>query len=459
MKKIISTIAASAIAFSGIAAAVPCTQAAGDSVDHIVILGDSISNGYGLKEGEYSYGEILADYTGAKVDNLAVAGNTSEKLVYRLSVDAATPEYNALKNADVVVISIGANDMMSYASHRLLEIGKSASCLKDQYADAEIPEEPSLGTVREMLDSAKLKKFADSTVNMITLSTELGKLTNDLAATTSTQNYQRYERVIETKTIPNIESIIKQIRNITPDAEIILQTVYNPLIVEDSFVASSSTLKSYASFLPNFVVKFDNVLTSFSKQLNDCAEANGAHIVDTYSTFSAEDENKVRYAWYFDRIEETPTDIHPNQAGNIAIAADVLDTLDSLGKISLHDDNGLIVQAYNSLANKDQYPAAVYPTLAKVMGDPSKAAPEFTLGDVNSDGLIDSSDASEILADYASVSTGGTSSFSGTKAKAADVNNDSLADSSDASSILSYYAYASTAENAKSLADFLAENG
>ena len=93
------------------------------------------------------------------------------------------------------------------------------------------------------------------------------------------------------------------------------------------------------------------------------------------------------------------------------------------------------------------------------MGDPSKAAPEFTLGDVNSDGLIDSSDASEILADYASVSTGGTSSFSGTKAKAADVNNDSLADSSDASSILSYYAYASTAENAKSLADFLAENG
>ena|GEM_PF-3087321 len=80
---------------------------------------------------------------------------------------------------------------------------------------------------------------------------------------------------------------------------------------------------------------------------------------------------------------------------------------------------------------------------------------DYLLGDVNNDGFIDSSDASAILADYATVSTGGTSSFDEITAKVADVNFDQLADSSDASSILGYYAYASTAENAMSIEDFL----
>lgn len=67
-------------------------------------------------------------------------------------------------------------------------------------------------------------------------------------------------------------------------------------------------------------------------------------------------------------------------------------------------------------------------------------------GDVNNDGTIDSSDASLILSEYASVSTGGASAFDENQKEAGDVYSDGTIDSSDASRILTYYAYASTTQ-------------
>lgn len=70
------------------------------------------------------------------------------------------------------------------------------------------------------------------------------------------------------------------------------------------------------------------------------------------------------------------------------------------------------------------------------------SVPNQDIGDVNSDGYIDSVDASEILKVYADISTGG-------KAPRIDifdvydVNKDKMIDSLDASKILEYYAYVS----------------
>lgn len=73
-----------------------------------------------------------------------------------------------------------------------------------------------------------------------------------------------------------------------------------------------------------------------------------------------------------------------------------------------------------------------------------KGEPDFTTGDVNDDGMINSIDASLVLAEYAVISTGGTLTFSPDSKRAADVNNDGKYDSADASKILSYYAMDST---------------
>jgi len=70
--------------------------------------------------------------------------------------------------------------------------------------------------------------------------------------------------------------------------------------------------------------------------------------------------------------------------------------------------------------------------------------PSLKTGDINSDGMIDSADASEVLLLYANASTGTGSDDDKAKKAAADVNKDDLVDSNDASLILSYYAYVST---------------
>ena len=52
--------------------------------------------------------------------------------------------------------------------------------------------------------------------------------------------------------------------------------------------------------------------------------------------------------------------------------------------------------------------------------------------------------ASLVLAEYAKIQTGGAGRFTESQLKSADVNNDDVVDTSDASKILAYYAIVST---------------
>ena len=65
-------------------------------------------------------------------------------------------------------------------------------------------------------------------------------------------------------------------------------------------------------------------------------------------------------------------------------------------------------------------------------------------GDVNSDGITDSADASDILSAYAALSVGDDAGLDEEQLSAADVNNDGTVDSADASDVLDYYSYSST---------------
>ena len=69
---------------------------------------------------------------------------------------------------------------------------------------------------------------------------------------------------------------------------------------------------------------------------------------------------------------------------------------------------------------------------------------EFALGDTNGDHKVDATDASEVLSEYARLSTSGTGFFTGTRKTAADVDGNGKIDSNDASAILRYYSYLST---------------
>ena len=67
-----------------------------------------------------------------------------------------------------------------------------------------------------------------------------------------------------------------------------------------------------------------------------------------------------------------------------------------------------------------------------------------SLGDVNFDGKVDASDASETLSEYARLSTGKEAQFNADQMAVGDIDKNGAIDASDASAILSYYAYLST---------------
>lgn len=71
----------------------------------------------------------------------------------------------------------------------------------------------------------------------------------------------------------------------------------------------------------------------------------------------------------------------------------------------------------------------------------------YQTGDLNNDGLVDSVDASVILAEYALISTNSDGTFSDSQKLAGDVNKDNIIDSVDSSMIQSYYAELSTGGN------------
>lgn len=65
-------------------------------------------------------------------------------------------------------------------------------------------------------------------------------------------------------------------------------------------------------------------------------------------------------------------------------------------------------------------------------------------GDTDGNNIVDSSDASRILAEYSALSTGSVSSLSAEQRNAADVNYDGKIDSTDASKVLEHYANIAT---------------
>lgn len=102
----------------------------------------------------------------------------------------------------------------------------------------------------------------------------------------------------------------------------------------------------------------------------------------------------------------------------------------SAGKIKIFAENELSVGIMTDDDNDNIFETYLTDNVAK--------------GDVNEDGIIDATDASEVLAEYASISTGNNRSFSDEQFESADIDYDGIISATDASFILSFFSYIST---------------
>ncbi|MCM1528832.1 MAG: GDSL-type esterase/lipase family protein [Alistipes sp.] len=436
MKKILSAIFAGALAIAPLSAASASAETYGDEMN-ITVFGDSIASGYGLGAKEYSYPQILGDYYRADVENYAVSGYDTEDVLEQIK-SLTGAQRSELADSDVIILSVGANDMIQYSSVYLLNMADRINTLKSGYTAADIPEEPSFADVKRMIDTDAFKAYAGNPFNAITISDELQTLRTNLTAKVGDNNDVIYDKVIQQEIVPGIEAIVAEIKAVNPNGRIILQNVYNPLQFTKEFEAANFT-GSYKTVMTLMKTTFNLVTKDFDQQLREIDGVEIADVLTDFSSYYMDDTTaaEYRFGWYFTNVQAADRDdmdVHPNQAGHLAIAAKMIEVI---GKTK--DDGGLLNLTMAQLDNKAEYPSIA-------MQAYNNAAGSYALGDVDGNGRIDASDAASVLVEYASVSTGKGSTLPENFQKAGDVDGNGKVDASDAASILVYYARVSTGE-------------
>ena len=106
-----------------------------------------------------------------------------------------------------------------------------------------------------------------------------------------------------------------------------------------------------------------------------------------------------------------------------------------------------IYNGYIKIKGEKKTTTATTTTTTTTSTSANDAPDNYTLGDVNKDGQINSLDASSILKYYSLISTSKDGGYNDNQKLAADVDHDCLINAVDASIILAYYAYSSIAKD------------
>lgn len=254
---------------------VPASASAAGTGSYVA-LGDSISAGYGLSEGELSFPERLAQSTGyALADFSSSDGVTSQALLETLS----QPEVaDAVKNADVITITVGGNDLMN-ALYEYLADAPGVSMTADQIRDGLVN-----GTIKDPL--------------------VLLTLMNSLSGFPKSSHAEDALTTLRT----NLSSALAQIKVMNPDVTCIIANQYNPYW----------HIKEAAAI--GIVLTFETGVLDLNTTLAEVAQTQGVTAVDVYGAFHVSADNPCNAD--FTAIDDFNLDFHPNALGHQLIAAE-----------------------------------------------------------------------------------------------------------------------------------------
>lgn len=483
MKRYLSFVLAASLSLSAITSSVvfaegtESTEKTAPTVNNMVVFGDSIASGHGLNESEYTYAQICADYLGCNLDSFTADDMSTAKLLSSLQ-NPTDVQKEAIVNTDVVVISVGANDMIHVGAKRAIEFAAKKGLLAEGYTVDDIPEDPGIYAMTHMIDQKAFRKYADSGIAAsAALNTELKAFSMDMRLTEGNNAYGENQGIIKNKIMTNIDESIKAIRAINPDAQIIVQTLYQPFQLSPEYIDKTYGKDSgYASMLTMLREDLNDVMVSFREELAEVQKTEDFEVVDILQTFTALDDINDTcdatpgYAYYFTDMQKPveneeengkTMNFNPNKNGHLAIATQIL------SKIKVKDtETGELVAPAPAEREVDPETGEEKPSLITqvvesiddiadcpptVMEQVVDKLPEskLVIGDVNNDGLVDSVDASLILSEYANLSSNADGvevipELDEEASKRADINGNGNIESVDASLALAYYAYTAT---------------
>lgn len=247
-------------------------------------LGDSITTGYGLKDNEKSFPEIVAEDYGYTLYNYAVNGNTAPGILQQIA-DPALLEVAA--KAEVITITCGGNDLMGVLYQAVADIYNAVmpEALWIQPGDILLilsnPAEPRYQGVMLAAQTA-LSGNEQMGILPFTQSAEIESAMSDYLA--------------------QMGAILMSIKEVNPNARIIVATQYNP------YRFFSGALQGMNDAMEVGAQMLTSSINSFSVFL-------GYEVADVYTAFTASEENLCNAD-----MATMNLDFHPNAKGHEVIA-------------------------------------------------------------------------------------------------------------------------------------------
>ncbi|MCR4759871.1 MAG: hypothetical protein K5705_06335 [Oscillospiraceae bacterium] len=345
--------------------------------NYYLILGDSISTGYGLEYHSLSYAKQL---NSPVMKSWASDGTTTAQLLETLNDDSVKVD---IKRSSNIIISIGGNDLLQPVL---------------AYVEGNRQEGESLLQTLKRLASSK---GADVV---------LGEVTKAL-------------RAPKNQAKANIAAIAATLTELNPNAKIVFQTLYNPFEVPESMVTERGFSMKDFNLLTNYINGNEGILNEAMKAQEESYE--NVLVADVGAAFAGT-------GWLYTRVLDS--DVHPSALGHALIAATVMKTIGAAANSSVgiyHTLDTTPDSVFTQVPEDDMALMCRY----------EKVPAAYALGDVNGDGKVNAVDSRLALVEYTYGFIGLDGVLDSTEKAAADINKDEKIALFDSHAILKYYTY------------------
>lgn len=335
----------------------------------LLVLGDSISAGYGLLEGEKGYYDIVSECTGMELTNYAVSGYETKDVLAQLEKEDVQ---SAIKDADVICMSIGSNDLL----HPTIAFIERLKERDDE----------------DMMDVMNRVLAESDESDIDSLTSELTRLLREQAINPAKEN---------------VKEIETQIRALNSNAKVIMFSLYNPFETKRSkTIDGQDYSKAYQTFM-DYVNGQENRISMAIKNLET------VDVADISSCFRDT-------GWVY--LRDEINDIHPNPVGHALIASAVMGVMKAenakspefvkvISQMSAEDRadlpavNRAMLLNYavpmGDLDGNNKWEQKDADSLLKFVSESENGAlsdASAALTDINGDGCIDIMDVTAILA-------------------------------------------------------------
>lgn len=252
-----------------------------------LVLGDSISTGYGLAEGEKGFAEIVAEKNGYTLINRAINGNVAPGILAQLADSAVLAD---VAKADLITITCGGNDLMALLLQQMAAVYNAN--VPDAMTSLKVKPEDVI-TIMANANDPRQQALMVAAQTAIAGNAEMG-------VTPLTQSDAMKDGIAAY--LQNLGAIMQTIRTANPDVTIIMTTQYNPYGWFDGDYAALSQ-------------GVDAGVMALSKFISDYAAVLGYQVADVYTAFADSEANLMNSS-----MEPLNLDVHPNAAGHAVIA-------------------------------------------------------------------------------------------------------------------------------------------